>query len=158
LRPAGFRLCGELADGAISWMCPLPYLRDVAAPALHEGARAAGRATPPMIGHVMVCVSEDVPAVREAARLQTSYYPRLPYYAQMLRDAGYTEVETGSISDRMIDDLVVYGSAEQVAERLRALPSFGVGELLATVIEPKNDDEAYERTVRALGALASQAE
>ena len=156
LRPAAFRLCGELADGAISWMCPLPYLRDVAAPALQEGARAAGRETPPLVGHVMVSVSEDAAAVREAARGQTSYYPQLPYYAQMLLDAGYPEVKEGKFSDRMIDDMVVHGSAEQVKERLRKLPSFGVNELLATVIEPKDDGKAYERTVRALGELAAE--
>ncbi len=28
LRPASFRVCGELADGAISWVCPWDYLRD----------------------------------------------------------------------------------------------------------------------------------
>ena len=156
LRPGAFRLCGELVDGAISWMCPLPYLRDVAAPALREGARAAGRETPPLIGHVMVSVSEDAAAVREAARGQTSYYPQLPYYAQMLLDAGYAEVKEGKFSDRMIDEMVVHGSAEQVKERLRTLPSFGVNELLAMVIEPKNDDKTYARTVRALGELAAE--
>ena len=31
LRPPSFRLCGELADGAISWVCPWDYLRDIAA-------------------------------------------------------------------------------------------------------------------------------
>lgn len=156
LRPSAFRLCGELADGAISWMCPLPYLRDVAAPALQEGARAAGRKAPPLIGHVMVSVSEDVAGVREAARAQTSYYPKLPYYAQMLLDAGYPEVKEGTFSDRMIDDMVIHGSADQVKARLRQLPAFGLDELLAMVIEPKQDPQAYERTVRVLGELAAE--
>jgi F420-dependent oxidoreductase-like protein len=156
LRPNGFGLCGELADGAISWMCPLPYLRDVAAPALRAGALAAGREAPPLVGHVMVCVSDDTNAVREAARGETSYYPHLPYYAQMLLDAGYPEVKDGRFSDRMIDDLVVHGTAEQVKARLRELPSFGVNELLARVIEPKTDHKAYERTVRVLGELAAE--
>ena len=35
LRPRAFRLCGKLTQGAISWMCPLAYIRDVAVPALH---------------------------------------------------------------------------------------------------------------------------
>jgi hypothetical protein len=38
---------------------------------------------------------------------------------------------------------------------MRTLPSFGVNELLATLIEPKNDDRTYERTVRALGELVA---
>ena len=35
-----FRLAGEVADGAISWMCPVPYLLDTALPALRVGAQA----------------------------------------------------------------------------------------------------------------------
>ena len=42
LRPNAFRLAGEIADGAISWVCPLPYLRDVAVPALKQGAAKVG--------------------------------------------------------------------------------------------------------------------
>lgn len=156
LRPNGFRLCGELSDGAISWMCPLPYLRDVAAPALAEGARAAGRPTPPLIGHVPVVVSEDVAAVREATRKQVGFYPSIPYYSQMLQDAGFPEAKEGQLSDRMIDALVVHGTAEQVKARLRTLPSYGVNELLAMMIEPKNDAQAFERTVQVLGELASE--
>lgn len=156
LRANGFKLCGEMTEGAISWMCPLSYLRDVAAPALREGARAAGRAAPPLIGHVPVVVSEDAAAVREAARQQIGFYPQIPYYSQMLQEAGFPEAGRGELSDRMIDELVVHGSASRVKERLRTLPSFGVNELLATVIEPQTDGKAFERTVRALGELAGE--
>ena len=68
LRTNGFRLCGELADGAISWNCPLPYLRDVAVPALKEGAAKAGRPVPPLIAHVPVVVSEDLEADRAGSQ------------------------------------------------------------------------------------------
>jgi F420-dependent oxidoreductase-like protein len=156
LRANGFKLCGEMTEGAISWMCPLPYLRDVAAPALREGARAAGRTPPPLIGHVPVIVSEDVAAVREAARQQIGFYPQIPYYSQMLQDAGFPEAAKGDMSDRMIDALVIHGNADQVKERLRALPSYSVDELLATVIEPAGDTKAFERTVKALGELAAE--
>ncbi|MCL6644367.1 MAG: LLM class flavin-dependent oxidoreductase [Dehalococcoidia bacterium] len=76
LRANGFRLCGELADGAISWVCPLPYLRDVAVPAIRQGAEKAGRTPPPLIAHIPVVVSEDAEAVREGARRQIGIYPR----------------------------------------------------------------------------------
>ena len=70
LRTNGFRLCGELADGAISWNCPLSYLRDVAVPALKEGAAKAGRPVPPLVAHVPVVVSEDKKAVYEAVPVE----------------------------------------------------------------------------------------
>ena len=47
LQRGSFELCGEEADGAISWICPGTYLRDVALPAMQAGAeRAASRAAP----------------------------------------------------------------------------------------------------------------
>jgi F420-dependent oxidoreductase-like protein len=154
LRPKSFRLCGELADGAISWVCPLPYLREVALPALREGAARANRQVPPLIAHVPVVVSEDADAVRQGALQQLGHYPRLPFYARMFQDAGFPEAQEGKLSDRMIDALVVYGNAEQVKERLRRVPSFGAGELLAMPILPSGDDGALNRTLAALGELA----
>lgn len=156
LRPNGFRLCGELADGAISWVCPLPYLRDVAVPAIREGATKAGRAAPPLIAHVPVALSEDIDAVREAATRQMGFYPRVPYYSQMFQDAGFPEAKEGQMSARMVDALVVSGSPEQVKARLRALPTFGAGELLAMPIIPAGDTTALERTLRTLGELAAE--
>ncbi|MDA0301736.1 MAG: LLM class flavin-dependent oxidoreductase, partial [Chloroflexi bacterium] len=42
LRPRSFELCGELTDGAISWMCPKAYLVSEALPAIARGAERAG--------------------------------------------------------------------------------------------------------------------
>ncbi len=156
LRTNGFRVCGELADGAISWVCPLPYLKDVAVPALREGAEKAGRPVPPLIAHVPVVVSEDLAAVRDGARRQIGFYPRVPFYSQMFQDAGFPEAAQGELSDRMIDSLVVHGTAEQVKERLRALPEFGANELLGMVILPPGDSDAMQRTMAVLGELAAE--
>jgi F420-dependent oxidoreductase-like protein len=156
LRPNGFRICGELADGAISWVCPLPYLRDVAVPALREGAARAGRPVPPLIAHVPVVVSADTAGIRKGAAEQLGRYPRVPYYSQMFQDAGFPEAREGTLSDRMIDALVVHGTAAQVKERLRALPSFGAGELLAMPILPPSDEYALHLTLEALGELAAE--
>ena len=89
LRGKAFRLCGELTDGAISWVCPPAYLREVALPALEEGAAAAGRPTPALVAHVPVVVSDDPTLVRDAARQQLSRYPTIPYYRRMFQDAGF---------------------------------------------------------------------
>ena len=156
LRPNGFRLCGELADGAISWMCPLPYLRDVAVPAIAEGAKLAGREAPPLVAHVPVCVSEDAAAVYEAAKRQAGFYPRVPYYSQMFQDSGFPEAKEGEFSQRMSEAVVVSGSAEQVKARLRDLKAFGVGELLAMPVLPAGDAEALPRTLKMLGELAAE--
>src|SRR3954468_13078269 len=57
LRPNAFRLAGEIADGAISWVTPVDYLEQTALPAMQAGADAAGHPRPPLIAHVPVMVS-----------------------------------------------------------------------------------------------------
>src|SRR5918993_527802 len=59
LQRGSFELCGAEADGAISWLCPPVYLRDVALPAMQAGAKKAGRPVPPLIAHAPVCVHDN---------------------------------------------------------------------------------------------------
>ena len=80
----------------------------------------------------------------------------MPFYSQMFQDAGFPEAANGELSDRMIDALVVHGSASEVKDRLRALPEFGAGELLAMPVLPPGDTGAMERTLGVLGELAGE--
>ena len=157
LRTGSFRLSGELTAGGISWMAPLPYIRDVAAPAQQAGADAAGRPKPAMIVHTPIVVSEDRAAIREAARRQFGSYQRLPFYSRMLQDAGYEEAGGPDFSDRMADGLIVSGSERDVADRVRALHEFGVDEMLAALVQlPEDGVAAKQRTLALLGELASE--
>ena len=103
LQRKSFELCGEVADGAISWVCPGVYLRDVALPAMRIGADKAGRPIPPLMAHAPICVHDKPDEVREVARQQLANYVRLPFYVQMLIAAGFPEASQGAWSDRMID-------------------------------------------------------
>lgn len=155
LRQKAFRLSGELTEGGISWMAPLPYIRDVAAPAQQAGADAAGRPKPAMIVHTPVVVSEDRAAVFEAAKRQFGFYQRLPYYSRMMQDAGLEEAAGTEFTQRMADALIISGSEAEVGDRVRALPPFGVDEMLAAIVQlPEGAAEARERTLRLLGELA----
>ena len=42
LRPRSFEMCGAEGIGAISWVCPHPYVRDTALPAMRAAAEGAG--------------------------------------------------------------------------------------------------------------------
>src|SRR5688572_31992719 len=53
----------------------------------------------------ILVVSEDVDAVRDAARRQIGFYPRVPFYSSMFVDAGFPEAAEGQMSDRMIDEI-----------------------------------------------------
>ena len=156
LRPNAYRLCGELADGAISWVSPLPHLRRVAVPAMEEGARAAGRQRPALVAHLPVVVSEDADAIWAAAQAQLGFYPRLPFYSAMWQDAGFPEAADGTFSRAMSDALVIQGSEEAVVDRIRRLPPSGVNEMLAGVLRLESDPAAADRTIELLGAIAKE--
>jgi len=154
LRRGSFELCGAEADGAISWICPGPYLRDVALPAMREGAEQAGRPVPALIAHAPVCVHDNPEEVRAAVRQQIMN-PRLPFYQRMLIDAGFPEASNGAWSDRMIDAAVLWGDEGLVAERLQELFSFGATEILASPVAAGRDrGTSIDRTMRLLGQVA----
>src|SRR5919201_80346 len=117
LQRKSFEFCGAEADGAISWVCPGVYLRDVALPAMRAGAERAGRPVPPLIAHAPVCVHDQAEEVRAAVREQIQN-PRLPFYRQMLIAAGFPEAADGTWSDAMIDGAVLWGDEARVTERL----------------------------------------
>lgn len=155
LRPKSFEVCGELTDGAISWMCPASYLIREALPAIRRGAERASRPTPPLIAHVPIMVSEDREAVRALARQQLGNYANVPFYLAMFREAGFPEASAG-YSDAMLDDLIVSGSTEEVVGRLCRMIEDGCGEVLAhPLLEPGDRAGSIERAFHAV-ALAHQ--
>jgi F420-dependent oxidoreductase-like protein len=154
LQRGSFELCGEEADGAISWICPGVYLRDVALPAMRLGAERAGRLVPPLIAHAPVCVHDNATEVRAAVREQMQN-PRLPFYRQMLMAAGFPEAADGTWSDAMIEAVVLAGDEARVAERLHTLLTYGAAEVLASpVLAGRDRTASLERTLRLLGRVA----
>src|SRR5436853_5371296 len=83
-----FHLAGEISDGAISWVCPVPYLLDKALPALRAGAQAHNRPSPPLLAHIPVAMSTDEAAVHAATMQRISFYKKAPFYAHMFEEAG----------------------------------------------------------------------
>ena len=155
LQRKSFEFCGAEADGAISWVCPAAYLRDVALPAMRAGAEGAGRPVPPLMAHAPVCVHEKPDEVREAARQQLANYVRLPFYVRMLTAAGFPEASTGGWSDAMIEAVVLSGDESRVADRLRELFSFGATEILVSPLAAGGDRAAaVERTLRLVADVA----
>jgi alkanesulfonate monooxygenase SsuD/methylene tetrahydromethanopterin reductase-like flavin-dependent oxidoreductase (luciferase family) len=154
LRPNAFRQAGAIAEGAISWNCPVPYLLDTALPALRAGAEEASRPAPPLIAHVPVAISEDVSAAREAARGFLGRYARLPFYAAMFAAAGYPVAGDGTVPDVLLDAVVVNGSGRQVVDRLREILSMGIDEVLVSMVVVSDVDEEQGELIAALSETA----
>ncbi len=156
LRPNAWQMAGELVEAGISWVSPLPYMRDVAVPNIKTGAEKAGRAVPKVIAHVPIVVTNNMEAVASASQRQVGFYPRVPYYSQMWQDAGFPEAKDGTFSDAMRDALVLWGDEETVATRIREIHSFGVDEIIAMPLVLSEEKTAVPRTVELLGALAKE--
>ena len=153
-QPGAYEMCGEFADGAISWMCPLSYLVGIAVPAVRIGAERAGREAPPVVAHVPVAVTTDRAEARGRARQQLAMYGQVPNYQRMFALAGHEVAAAGDYSDALLDDLVVSGTEDEVAAALRARIEAGV-EVLAQPLAPSEGQAEHLAAVfRAVGAAA----
>jgi F420-dependent oxidoreductase-like protein len=157
LRHNAFSLAGEITEGGISWVTPPEHIRDVAVPALKAGAAKARRAgVPPAVVHVPIAVSTDADAVYQQAIAQMGFYQRLPFYRAMWLEAGYEDAAGTEFTQKMFNALVVHGSEQQVAERIRGLRAFGADEVIAMPLLLQSDPSSRERTIRLLGELAME--
>jgi F420-dependent oxidoreductase-like protein len=153
LGPGAFKADGEIADGAISWNCPVPYLLQTALPALQEGARQAQRPTPPLIAHISVAVSTDRQAVLAAARKRLRTYASLPFYRQMFAESGYPIAENDTLTDALIDNLVVSGDEQTITRRLHELLASGLDELLLMNIPVEDAKREWTDLARIIGKI-----
>jgi alkanesulfonate monooxygenase SsuD/methylene tetrahydromethanopterin reductase-like flavin-dependent oxidoreductase (luciferase family) len=135
-----FRLAGEIADGAISWVAPIPYLVEMALPTLAEAAAEAGRDVPALIAHVPVAMTADRSAALAATARDFGSYGRLPFYANMFAAAGFPVGEGGRASPEAIESLAVSGTPDQIRSRIEAIVAEGIGEVLVSQVPVKDAD------------------
>ena len=81
LGPRMCELAGEIADGAILWLCTPDYVRDVARPAIERGRRRAGKTLEgfDIVAAVPLAVTDDAGAAQKAFRNELSRYATLPF-------------------------------------------------------------------------------
>ncbi len=124
-----FQLAGEIADGALSWMCPVPYLLRTGIPALRTAAAAKGRLAPPLVACVPVALNQDRYSVLTQGHQLLDMLAKLPFYAKMFADAGFPLTAGQTIPDALVDSLVVSGNEAEVTTRLTELLATGLDEM-----------------------------
>ena len=150
---SAFKMAGEVSDGAISWNCPVSYLLKSALPALEDGAKQAGRSAPPIVAHIPVAYSTDRKAVLAAAQKRLGFYGTLPFYRNMFIEAGYPVGSDGKLPEALIDDLVVSGDEQTIADRLSELLSGNLSELLLNSVPIKDESKEWTDLARLIGTL-----
>lgn len=129
LGPRVLELARDRAAGAH------PYLT---VPAHTEQARSILGAGPILAPEQKVVLDSDPQRARTTARPMVQFYLRLSNYTRNLKRYGYTEQDvTGTGSDRLVDDVAVHGTAEEIATGIRAHFEAGANHV---AIQPLGDD------------------
>src|SRR6476469_1944945 len=148
-----FELSGEIADGALSWVCPVPYLLRTGIPALRASAAAVGRSPPPLVAHILVAVTENRSAVLAAGHQMLDFYAKIPFYAKMFSNAGFSLTSDQAIPDTLVDSLVISGNESIVADRLTELLAAGLGEVMVSLVPTTGagGDDEQTRLMQLIG-------
>ena len=156
LRATSFELAGEISEGAVSWLCPAPYLRDAALPALERGAARQGRARPKLIGHAFLALTSDPAELQQGVNEFLPHYPRLTNYQEMFAAAGYPEARQGSWSAGMVEAVVLHGTDDQCRRKLEAfMRTSGCEEIILSIMFVGADRDAHlQRALQWVGALS----
>jgi len=148
-----FQLAGEIADGALSWVCPVPYLLHTGIPALRTAAAANGRSAPPLVAYVSVALSQDRHSVLAAGHQLFDMYAKLPFYAKMFSDAGFPLTANQSNSDALVDSLVISGNKATVAAKFTELLAAGLDELMVSLVPIKDTVDELTRLMNLIGQI-----
>jgi len=149
LAPVMLRIAGEHAAGTILWMADERAIAEHVVPRITKAATEAGRPAPRIVAGVPVvlCSTGEVETAREAAKAALGHADYSPNYARLL--------EHGDARD--VDDVMVAGDEDVVAERLRRYRDAGVTDFAARVIPIGEDLDARlasgRRTKELLAAL-----
>jgi alkanesulfonate monooxygenase SsuD/methylene tetrahydromethanopterin reductase-like flavin-dependent oxidoreductase (luciferase family) len=90
LSPKMLELAGEIADGAVLWLTPPAYVRDVARPALERGRHRADKSLAgfEIVVAVPLAITDEPAGPLDAFRADLVRYLQLPFYRAMLEQAG----------------------------------------------------------------------
>jgi len=150
-------LAGEIADGAILWLCPPAYVRDVAIPAIERGRRRAGRplAGFEIVAAVPLAVTDEPAKARVAFRAELTRYLVLPFYRAMLEASGHGESigefdRTGDTPATLAEALGAVGDAPTARQYVTTYRTAGA---TLPAIRPITFPDApwYRRTLEEAG-------
>ena len=97
-------------------------------------ARALLGAKPLIAPEIAVIFETDKDKARETARKFMSTYTRLPNYANSLMRLGFTQDDVTNQSDRLVDEIVTWGSLDKIAARIKEHHDAGANHVCVQVL------------------------
>ncbi len=91
LSPTMLELAGEIADGAVLWLCAPTYIREHAIPAIRRGRERAGKSLDgfEVVAAVPALLTVDRAAGSALFKAELVRYLALPFYRAMLEHSGF---------------------------------------------------------------------
>ncbi len=141
LSPAMLRLAGEVADGAMLWLCNPRYIEDVVMPELAAGRerRGLGLEGFDVVAAVPAALTDDPDAARSALRQDLLPYFGLPFYRAMIERSGFgAEIAAfdsaagdlpamkAAISEELLDHLAAIGDPARLRAGIERYRDAGV--------------------------------
>ena len=81
-----------------------------------------------------VVLETDPVRARELARGSLSFYTGLPNYTNNWKGLGFTEDDIASLSDRLVDAIIVWGDVDTIGERIQAHRDAGADHVCIQVV------------------------
>lgn len=129
LNPRMLELAGEMADGVVLYMCAPRYIRDHIIPRVRAGRERAGKSMDgfEIVAGIDSCLTSDRTAALEVYRGTIERYSSLPYYRKMMDASGFkAQLESGQVTEEMIDELAAIGDEAQIRASIRRYLDAGV--------------------------------
>lgn len=181
VNPFNARLAGEVCDGiAIHGFSTFRYIREVLIPAVHEGARRAGKdpGSLHINGGGFVVTGRNADEVQEAlerTRRQVSFYASTRSYANVMKTHGWDDeaaqlhrlsIEArwddmaAVITDDMLEEFCVIGTWDELPAKMREKFA-GINTQVTLPIDPRTPDEEAQfrdivaalKTIPAVGEV-----
>ena len=109
LRPRLMGLAAERGIGAMSYFVPVEHT---------EWARGVLGEGPSLLIEQAAVVETDPEIARATARRYMATYLGLPIYTDVLRARGWSDDDIAGPSDALVDAIVAWGSADDIASRI----------------------------------------
>lgn len=144
IRPKMLQLAGEKTDGSHTYFVPPEHTA--------RARKILGPDKMLCVAQAVVLESEPATARAAARQYMRTYVPALPNYTNNLRDLGYTDADfADGCSDRLVDDIVAWGSEDQIVARFRAQLDAGASHVCFL---PLRADGVPQADIRAVEAFA----
>ena len=162
VNPFNARLAGEVCDGiAIHGFSTFKYIREVLIPAVHEGARRAGKDPKDLQirgGGFLVTGrnEEELAKSREVTRRRISFYASTRSYSKVMSTHGWDDEAAllhrlslegkwddmvGIVTDDMIEEFAVVGTWDELPAKMREKYAGINTQISFSPGEPENPDE-----------------